>query len=224
MSADMAGQQTEVSAKAPPGDVAPVCRVCLRVQVIPEDPLVEPCACRGPSAYAHKSCLERWLRDRDAHECDVCHRPFMVLLKNAPLLDFFKDPDHRVDVLRMVVDAVSAAGDVLVLSFAWIYARGFLGTTGWSLYLLVLFVMLFQTAFWSIVEVIRMITCYEPVRRWRKQTASVEVLLEGRDEPGGDGRFHKERTSTTAKKVALISPVISPLAASSKMPLSGWVN
>ncbi|KAK8789039.1 hypothetical protein V5799_021184 [Amblyomma americanum] len=70
-------------------------------------------------------------------------------------MDFFWDPDHRIDILRMVVDAVSATGDAVVLTFAWVYASGFLVGAGWFLYLLVLAVLVFQTAFWVVVEVIR---------------------------------------------------------------------
>nr|XP_054923094.1 E3 ubiquitin-protein ligase MARCHF2-like [Dermacentor andersoni] len=151
----MANQLFQVYAEAPESNAERVCRICLRGEACTDDPLLEPCACRGPSGFAHKGCLERWLRDRDTDQCDVCHRRFMVLLKMAPLLDFFTDPSHRVDVLRMVVDAVSAAGDALVLSFAWMYASGFLRAAGWILYLLVMSVLLFQTVFWTVVEVIR---------------------------------------------------------------------
>ncbi|XP_075739973.1 E3 ubiquitin-protein ligase MARCHF2-like [Rhipicephalus microplus] len=154
----MADQHSRTHVDTVPTDgAAHACRICHRVLGSPGDLLMEPCACRGPNGFVHKSCLERWLRERDTLECDVCHKPFMVLFKNAPLLDFFKDPDHRVDVLRMVVDAVSAAGDALVLSFAWAYVSAILGATGWTLYLLILFVMMFQTAFWSGVEVIRVL-------------------------------------------------------------------
>ncbi|KAL1479620.1 hypothetical protein MTO96_051710 [Rhipicephalus appendiculatus] len=138
-----------------------------------------------------------------------------------PLLDFFKDPDHKVDVVRMVVDAVSATGDALVLSFAWAYASGILGATGWALYLLILLVMLFQTAFWSVVEVIRVLTCYEPVRAWRKRTASLELLPDGRDEPGGEARSQNRPATSEKKKVSLISPAASPFVTSSTVPLSG---
>ncbi|XP_075744323.1 uncharacterized protein LOC142803101 [Rhipicephalus microplus] len=200
---------------------AHACRICHHVLGCLGDPLVEPCACRGPNAFVHKSCLERWLRERDTLECDICHKPFMVLFKNAPLLDFFKDPDHRVDVLRMVVDAVSAAGDALVLSFAWAYASAILGATGWTLYLLILFVMMFQTAFWSGVEVIRVFTCYEPVRTWRKRTASLELVPDERGEPAGDARLQNRPTSSEKKKVSLISPATSQFVTSSTVPLSG---
>lgn len=218
----MANQLFEVYAEAPEANAERVCRICHRREGHSGDPFLEPCACRGPNRFAHKGCLERWLRDHDTDQCDVCHHRFVVLLRYAPLLDFFKDPDHRVDVLRMVVDAVSAAGDVLVLSFAWVYASGILSATGWILYLLVMSVLLFQTVFWTVVEVIRAMTCYEPLRRWRKRTASVKLLLEGRDEPVGGARFQNWRaTNAEKKKLALVSPFTTPYAASPDGPLTG---
>ncbi|KAL3203236.1 hypothetical protein MRX96_042028 [Rhipicephalus microplus] len=165
----------------PTGGAAHACRICHRVLGSPGDHLVEPCACRGPNAFVHKSCLKRWLRERDTLECDVCHKPFMVLFKNAPLLDFFKDPDHRVDVLRMVVDAVSAAGDALVLGLT---------------------------------------TCYEPVRTWRKRTASLELVPDERGKQDDDARLQNRPTSAEKKKVSLISPATSQFVTSSTVPLT----
>ncbi|KAL1479616.1 hypothetical protein MTO96_051706 [Rhipicephalus appendiculatus] len=80
----MDGQRTWTHAEMVlAGGEVPTCRICHRVLDSPDDPLVEPCACRGPNAFVHKSCLERFLRDRNTLECDICHKPFRVLFKNA---------------------------------------------------------------------------------------------------------------------------------------------
>ncbi|XP_077508799.1 uncharacterized protein LOC144120276 [Amblyomma americanum] len=192
-----------------------MCRVCYRGPLGGSEPLVSPCACKGSEGFAHKQCLERWLRERGTDQCDVCRHRFAVRLKPAPLMDFFWDPDHRIDILRMVVDAVSATGDAVVLTFAWVYASGFLVGAGWFLYLLVLAVLVFQTAFWVVVEVIRAMTCYEPLSIWRKKTTSVELLLEG-SQPGAStyGPQWKQELSRE-KKVSMVTPFTTPFVRSS---------
>lgn len=211
----MATEQTDLRREATAWEGSPpVCRFCFRGALGDSCPLLSPCGCRGPMGFTHKQCLERWLQERGTDQCDVCKHRFAVHLKPAPLSDFFCDPDHRIDILRIVVDVVSATGDAVVLSFAWVYASGFLAGTGWFLYLLVLSVMLFHTAFWSTVEVMRAMTCYEPVRRWRKETTSVELLLD-ESHPGGIARGPQSKPELTSeKKVSTNSPFTTPFVGS----------
>ncbi|KAL1475756.1 hypothetical protein MTO96_037055 [Rhipicephalus appendiculatus] len=84
----------------------------------------------------------------------------------------------------MLVNALSCLGDVMVLSFAWTYASGFLGGVGWLTYLFILGVLLFQTVFWMMVEVIRIVACYEPVRKWRDEAYSLDLELKCDDAAG----------------------------------------
>ncbi|KAK8770283.1 hypothetical protein V5799_013251, partial [Amblyomma americanum] len=78
----------------------------------------------------------------------------------------------------MVVNLVSATGDVVVLVFAWSYAARFLGGLGWFLYLLVVALLVFQTFFWVLVECARVWTCYEPVREWRRRAVTLEIITD----------------------------------------------
>ncbi|KAL1477119.1 hypothetical protein MTO96_036004 [Rhipicephalus appendiculatus] len=129
-------------------------------------------------ALTHKACLERWLRERDTDQCNVCLAQFRVRRVQPPLRKFFTESSNRGDVLRMAVNLISAAGDVVVLVFAWSYASRFLGSRGWFLYLLVVALLVFQTLFWILVECARVWTCYEPVRNWRKKAVTLEVITE----------------------------------------------
>nr|XP_050041078.1 E3 ubiquitin-protein ligase MARCHF2-like [Dermacentor andersoni] len=163
---------------------APTCRICYRETVSADEelgPLVSPCCCRGLIGFAHERCLEKWLREKDTKHCDVCLQRFSVQRKPVPLWHFFRDPNHRNDVLRMVVNALSCIGDIMMLSFAWTYASGFLGSVGWLTYVFILGVLLFQTIFWMMVEFIRIMACYEPVRKWRDKTCSLDAVLKGKD-------------------------------------------
>lgn len=151
-----------------------VCRICYRGS----GELFAPCECRGTMALTHKGCLERWLRERDTDQCNVCLAHFRVRRVHAPLRKFFTDSSNRRDVLRMAVNLVTAIGDMVVLVFAWSYAGRFLGGLGWFLYLLVVALLVFQTIFWILVECARVWTCYEPVRNWSKKAVTVEIITD----------------------------------------------
>ena len=53
-----------------------ICRICLDGAKLPSRPLVQPCACRGSSTWAHADCLTKWRRmspkDDDAYQCGQC--------------------------------------------------------------------------------------------------------------------------------------------------------
>ncbi|KAH9378199.1 hypothetical protein HPB48_010440 [Haemaphysalis longicornis] len=137
------------------GGTAPVCRICYRAANANSGPLLSPCGCKGSIGLTHKQCLERWLQGRDTDQCNGCLHRYNVRWNHPPLYAFFLDPDHRVDVLRIVVDIISCAGDVMVLAFAWTYASRSLGNSTWLVYILVVGVLIFQTIFWLLVEIIR---------------------------------------------------------------------
>ncbi|KAH6933109.1 hypothetical protein HPB50_012153 [Hyalomma asiaticum] len=129
----------------------PVCRICYRSS----GDLFAPCECRGTMALTHKACLERWLRERDTDQCNVCLTRFRVRRVKPPFRKFFTESSNRRDVMRIVVNLIAAAGDLVVLVFAWSYASRFLGSLGWFLYLLVVALLVFQTLFWILVECAR---------------------------------------------------------------------
>ncbi len=57
------------------------CRFCFEETSTPQNPLIEPCACRGSVQYIHTSCLRRWiLQDptQNTTHCSICHTPFTV--------------------------------------------------------------------------------------------------------------------------------------------------
>lgn len=38
----------------------PVCRICLEVELPPNNPLIIPCNCKGSMKYLHLNCLKKW--------------------------------------------------------------------------------------------------------------------------------------------------------------------
>ena len=55
------------------------CRYCLEPAGQADNPLLQPCACRGSQAAVHRKCLLTWIF-RDIHHiqraCEVCHAPY----------------------------------------------------------------------------------------------------------------------------------------------------
>ncbi|CAN7940144.1 unnamed protein product, partial [Ixodes hexagonus] len=133
----------------------PVCRICYRFSDTEQGALVAPCFCKGTIGMAHQSCIERWLRERNTDECNVCQCRFKVLRKPQPLIRFFAEPEHRMDIARMIINLVTCIGDVMILTFAWMYASGYLQGKGWFVYVLLLAALLLQSVFWIVVAFIR---------------------------------------------------------------------
>ncbi|KAL3245428.1 hypothetical protein MRX96_017987 [Rhipicephalus microplus] len=167
---DAIGAESENSAG--PDSAHRMCRICFRGANEERGQLVAPCSCKGSIGLTHKSCLERWLRQRHTDHCDVCLARFNIrktpaiayigaalnrpyLLVSQPLYKFFRVPEHRMDVMRMAVNLLSCIGDILILGLAWTYAVKILGSQGWFAYTVIVLVLLFQSVFWLTVEVIR---------------------------------------------------------------------
>ncbi|XP_045474863.1 E3 ubiquitin-protein ligase MARCHF3-like [Harmonia axyridis] len=51
-----------------------VCRICYDADSNEE--LITPCRCKGTVAYVHRSCLETWLAEANATNCELCHQAF----------------------------------------------------------------------------------------------------------------------------------------------------
>ncbi|XP_064490035.1 E3 ubiquitin-protein ligase MARCHF2-like [Ornithodoros turicata] len=152
----------------------PVCHFCYQPGTI--EPLITPCHCKGSIRVTHKSCLQKYLKDRNTDHCKRCHYVFHIKRRPKPLCEFFTEASNRVDIMRMVVSLVTCLGDAMVLTFAWRYASFNFFNRGTLLLLLVLAVLLSQSLFWIVVAFIRAWTCYEPILKWRMRTASIELL------------------------------------------------
>ncbi|KAG0424911.1 hypothetical protein HPB47_027889, partial [Ixodes persulcatus] len=59
----------------------PVCRICYRRSDTEQGALIAPCSCKGSIGLTHQSCMERWLRERNTEQCDVCLHRLKVLRK-----------------------------------------------------------------------------------------------------------------------------------------------
>ncbi|KAM7296023.1 hypothetical protein ISCGN_021227 [Ixodes scapularis] len=161
----------------------PVCRICYRWADEASGPLIAPCCCKGSIGLTHRSCLERWLRERRTDKCNICLYNFKVFRRCQPLRRFFSDPDERGHVAKMIIHFIMGLGDIMVLTFAWTYAMSYLSGKGWFVYLVVLVALLIQTSFWLIFEVIRAWTSYHPIQQWRGRTADLELFLEDHRAP-----------------------------------------
>jgi hypothetical protein len=77
---DDAGLAARMAASAihdqEPSATARLCRICLGGANLPEHPLLQPCSCRGTSAWVHDACLAQWRRtstkEEAAFQCGEC--------------------------------------------------------------------------------------------------------------------------------------------------------
>ncbi len=54
-----------------------MCRICLEEDS--QDNLDKPCGCTGTLAYAHSSCIQRWINERGSLTCEICERVSFAL-------------------------------------------------------------------------------------------------------------------------------------------------
>src|SRR5581483_1226526 len=66
-----------------------ICRYCHDVETV-EQPLLQPCNCKGTHAYIHRSCLRQWHSQDGKERCGVCG----ISLKSYLLPD---EPAVQVD-------------------------------------------------------------------------------------------------------------------------------
>jgi hypothetical protein len=56
--------------------MAALCRFCLQEEESPNNPLLQPCACKGSAAYVHAICIQLWRKKTTnpvfAETCQVC--------------------------------------------------------------------------------------------------------------------------------------------------------
>ncbi|KAK9889535.1 hypothetical protein WA026_006890 [Henosepilachna vigintioctopunctata] len=64
-------QMTEQGSK-----LSVLCRICYDADSREE--LITPCRCKGTVAYVHRSCLETWLAEANATNCELCHQTFQT--------------------------------------------------------------------------------------------------------------------------------------------------
>lgn len=53
-----------------------LCRICYDAERSEE--LITPCRCKGTVAFVHRSCLETWLAEANATNCELCHQVFQT--------------------------------------------------------------------------------------------------------------------------------------------------
>jgi len=75
------------------------CRFCLEEAETPENPLIEPCNCKGSARFIHAICLNRWIATNPTENgycCNVCLGEF-----DLPDSDFFEviPRNRRLSVL-----------------------------------------------------------------------------------------------------------------------------
>ncbi|XP_060528073.1 uncharacterized protein LOC132703049 isoform X2 [Cylas formicarius] len=85
-----------------------ICRICHGGESMNE--LLTPCRCRGTVALVHLECLERWLKESNHSNCELCQHHYQIVREpkySIPwsILVFLRHPgDHLRDI---IVDSLS---------------------------------------------------------------------------------------------------------------------
>lgn len=66
-------------------DNDPICRFCLSPQEIKNDPLIEPCECKGTQKYIHLKCAKKWRTTTNNpyfySHCQLCKTPWKSTMR-----------------------------------------------------------------------------------------------------------------------------------------------
>ena len=110
------------------------CRFCLEEADKPDNPLLEPCNCKGTARFIHSLCLNRWIATNpteNGYRCNVCLGEF-----DLPDSDFFEviPRNKRLSVLFLenihyVGGTIHAVALVLPYQPNHFYIGGVLHTT-----------------------------------------------------------------------------------------------
>jgi len=109
-------QQTETQGMGE-DDAAPAeCWICRDTT---NEPLIQPCACRGSMSGVHASCVENWIRHHRRNAvndelpcCSVCHQPYQGCERRPGIAEFLCAKCVRVSkqLLRMIALVVLLVG------------------------------------------------------------------------------------------------------------------
>ncbi|KAK8757320.1 hypothetical protein V5799_005054 [Amblyomma americanum] len=154
------------------------CLLCCGLRGDLEEPLFRsPCRC--PDAFVHRSCVEeqlfRWADGADA--CPACGARYPLRRRTKPLWRWFWDQESRDDATLFAVNLVFSAGNVGVLSMAWMYVLFEYRSSTWlptSWLASALFVF---SVFWVGFGCFRFYVVYSSYARWRRANTTVNVLL-----------------------------------------------
>ena len=96
------------------------CRICLE-----DGDLIQPCDCKGTSAYVHEKCLLKWLNVSDRTDCEICKFEYDCVdveedkIVYCPTVRLSDSSDHSVVVI------VTGVMGFLVFMFFTTYMWGF---------------------------------------------------------------------------------------------------
>jgi hypothetical protein len=91
------------------------CRFCLEDGSTRENPLLQPCACRGSGGFVHWRCLRQWAMadpERNGQDCPVCKTEYTV-----NILPRFEELRPARSAALVVMENIATLGSVLQAFF-----------------------------------------------------------------------------------------------------------
>ncbi|KAH6934367.1 hypothetical protein HPB50_023736 [Hyalomma asiaticum] len=150
-------------------DCAPTCRICFSGDA--EQPLLEPCNCRGTIGFVHRECLERLIRHRMDPQCQICHFRFTVRKQSEPAWRLLSDVEARRAVLGyMVLCAAVCTGHCLRLHAG-------LELRWYKLAAMVVVMLAMQNILWLYFPFVSLMYSYKAYKKWREGSSCLKLVL-----------------------------------------------
>jgi len=89
------------------------CRICYEDETETPKLFIQPCRCKGTSAYVHEECLHKWRHTRPRHlsfiQCQECHTYYNIGYEHP--IERYKLPDYLInDVHQIGIHGLFALG------------------------------------------------------------------------------------------------------------------
>lgn len=95
-----------------------ICRFCLEDLTSEENPMIQPCKCKGSSAHVHEVCLRKWRRTT-AHSKNITHCQLCLKKYRLPMIFPLEIiPEENF----MNVSTVLFANPVSIYAFSYIFS------------------------------------------------------------------------------------------------------
>ncbi len=98
------------------------CRFCLEEGSTRENPLLQPCACRGTGGFVHWRCLRQWALTDLTQSHDIC--PVCKTHYNVQVVPRFEETAFTRSAALVLVENIGTLGGVLqALVFTYLQSR-----------------------------------------------------------------------------------------------------
>lgn len=112
------------------------CRICMSQIVDTSQDASTPCICQGSIKYVHTSCLEEWIKQSGAIECEICHEMYSqewvqwALDNNYVKKETQENEEPIIDIIDVYCDKLKYFFIFVILVFIMYFVIFFISKDG----------------------------------------------------------------------------------------------